>query len=405
MLSVRGVLACGILIAASAADNAVTAAPWSRQDAAPVSERANVTPVQGPAVASEYSSAVEESAAQGGSETPREPADQLLSAVEGDHRWQQLAQEVNRMQPVAVEDLASAVASVTQGPQVAAVAFDAEQEDTHEVEEDPEAQEYTEEEAQEDAEAEEGPTAGEVEVEQEEEEENEEHHDYFQHVFIGVAYDLPVQLRPREGGSDPGYLQLMLDEKAFNDLMNRSVNAEDPEAAAQNQSAETQKKPQANGVFSVCYIKDLKELEVRFQRAVELGEGVYVPMQQMTDFSRHKDFSRGNPGVQDVQLPNDHYASAISDWDAAFFDAVREQKQKTQLKVGGIWFGPPNYEKIDSLLKQNPELFDGVYFDWEDGQGACMNNVSVKQIPLFVPTMLESAGSLKNTTKQQIHIF
>lgn len=193
--------------------------------------------------------------------------------------------------------------------------------------------------------------------------------------FVGVAYDLPIQLRPREGGGDPGYLKLILDETVYNDLLNTIKNDAEEDNDAQNQPPAVEKKPQKNGVFLMCYVKDPEEFEKRFDRALSLGEGVYVPLQRMTDFARHRDFTVGNPGMQDVQLSNDHYTSSITEWDEKYFNKLKKLKKKTGLKIGGMWFGPPDYEAIDRLLKQYPDVFDGVYFNWEDGQGSCMNNL------------------------------
>ncbi|OEH76725.1 hypothetical protein cyc_04866 [Cyclospora cayetanensis] len=209
---------------------------------------------------------------------------------------------------------------------------------------------------------------------------------HISHLFVGTAYELPVHLRPREGGADPGYLKLVLDEKVFNALLSnglqqRDADAEEEESdgrATAAEAAETwdpKKGPQKNGVYMVCFVRDEHELEMRFERAMELGEGVYVPLQRMTDFGRHKDYTRGNPGIQETQLSAAHYASALSDWGESYFSKLKELKEKSKLKVAAMLIGYPNYEVLDKYMKKYPGLFDGVYFNWEDGESACMNNL------------------------------
>lgn len=337
---------------------------------------------------------------------PRKPGEQQMET------WQQLGPAVYLAQTISVVDLSSAIAAAmadtetnhpdgsgaaTQeggkpgGGEVKEGSGPIQEGDNGQEEGETGQQEGDEEDSSSDEESDSGneseddeksdsdeESEGEKEEGAEDEEEELSPQARLQQVSVGIAYELPVQLRPREGGSDPGYLQLMLDEKAFNELLNRHPNAEEEDDEAQKQHEEKEKRPKTNGVFMVCYVKEAYELETRFERALELGEGVYVPLQHITDFARHKDFTLGNPGVQDVQLSADHYNSAITDWDQAYFDRVKELKKKTQLKVGGMWIGPPDYANLDRLLKQNPDIFDGVYFDWEDGQGACMNNVSME---------------------------
>lgn len=204
-----------------------------------------------------------------------------------------------------------------------------------------------------------------------ENEETHEHGSQVDPIFEGIAYDRPAHLRPREGGADPGYLQLVLDEQNFNQLMDN--NFRNPRES-QTHLEKQDEKAQTNGIFVMCYVQSEDELEKRFNRAVQLGEGVYVPLHQMTDFGRHKDFTRGNPALQDVQLSVNHFVSSISEWEPTYFETVKNLKEKTNLKVGGIWFGPPDFEKINEILTQNPNVFDGVYLNWEDGEGSCMNN-------------------------------
>lgn len=206
-----------------------------------------------------------------------------------------------------------------------------------------------------------------------EEDEDEEDLDDMDYLFAGVSYDLPIQLRPREGGADPGYLQMIMTERAFSVLLSTNPNA--PPEEANRVPKENEKKPQTNGVYVMCFVKDEKELPARFEKAVELGQGVYVPLQKMTDFARHKDYTVGNPGVQEVQLSAAHYAQAKQNWNQRYFDTIKDLKEKTKLKIAGMWLGPPDYEQIDRLMKQNKNLFEGVYLNWEDGEKACMNNV------------------------------
>lgn len=210
------------------------------------------------------------------------------------------------------------------------------------------------------------------EDEDDEEEEEEENSDDMDYLFAGVSYDLPIQLRPREGGADPGYLQMIMTERAVSVLLSTNPNASPEETSLVTKQKE--KKPQSNGVYVMCFVKDEKELPARFEKAMELGEGVYVPLQKMTDFARHKDYTIGNPGVQEVQLSPAHYAQAKTEWNRLYFDTIKDLKEKTKMKIAGMWLGPPDYEQIDRLMKQNKKLFDGVYLNWEDGEKACMNN-------------------------------
>lgn len=318
---------------------------------------------------------------------PRNPTEQLSMARQETQHWQAVAQETYSMERVAVEDLAGRTASEMKGNQNAETVSSGQhgekgelgaREGGHEqYHEDGDMSEEGEE--VESDRSEWGGSISENDGEESDAEKEEHHHvgpqARIQQIFVGIAYELPVHLRPREGGADPGYLQLVLDEKTFNELMNYNPNTEVTEDDAEKAVDDAEKKPQNNGAFMVCYVKEADELEERFGRAVELGEGVYIPLQRMTDFARHKDFTLGNPGVQDVQLSTEHYNASLSDWDQAYFDRVKELKTKTHLKVGGMWIGPPDYEKIDRLLKQHPDIFEGIYFNWEDGEGSCMNNL------------------------------
>ncbi|CBZ50518.1 conserved hypothetical protein [Neospora caninum Liverpool] len=136
-----------------------------------------------------------------------------------------------------------------------------------------------------------------------------------------------------------------------------------------------------NGVFSYCYTTEQADLLERCAQAATLGVGVYIPIVNMTDFSRHTNAEIGNPAVQAVSIPPQHYKAARQDFTSEWFQTIAELKNRTRLRVGGLWFGPPDFDRMSEVLSKYPGLFDGFLVDWDSGEGACMSKL--KRPPRF----------------------
>ncbi|PFH36157.1 hypothetical protein BESB_043490 [Besnoitia besnoiti] len=131
----------------------------------------------------------------------------------------------------------------------------------------------------------------------------------------------------------------------------------------------------SNGVFSYCYTTAQADILERCSQAATLGVGVYIPIVNMTDFGRHNDAEIGNPAVQEVSLSPEHYTSVRQEFSADWFDTIAELKNRTRLSVGGLWFGPPDFDRMSGIMRNYPNLFDGVVVDWDSGKGACMSKL------------------------------
>ncbi|ESS29835.1 hypothetical protein TGDOM2_320280 [Toxoplasma gondii GAB2-2007-GAL-DOM2] len=136
-----------------------------------------------------------------------------------------------------------------------------------------------------------------------------------------------------------------------------------------------------NGVFSYCYTTEKADILERCAQAATLGDGVYIPIVNMTDFGRHNNAELGNPAVQTVSIPPQHYTLARQDLPPEWFETIAELKNRTHLRVGGLWFGPPDFDRMSAVLREYPGLLDGFLVDWDSGEGACMSKI--KRPPRF----------------------
>ncbi|PFH36156.1 hypothetical protein BESB_043480 [Besnoitia besnoiti] len=200
-----------------------------------------------------------------------------------------------------------------------------------------------------------------------------------------TAYDIPEQLRRRIEGDDPLYYNLVIEERLY--LMEPPVGAyreqrdESPESDEISPAEEpshvdsAEQYAQKNGVYAMCYARNEDEIWQRCAAASEAAEGVYIQMHEMMDFGRLVDPDEVDPSTVTASLSEDHYQRTLRDLGTSWFAAIKEMKAATGLRVAGIWFGPPDFDKIDAVLKENPGVFEGVYVDWEDGVGACVDKI------------------------------
>lgn len=196
--------------------------------------------------------------------------------------------------------------------------------------------------------------------------------DYEQWV---TAFDIPEQLRRRIEGDDPMYYNLILEERLY--LMDAHTDEGEGGARKQAEDPNSLLVAKKNGVYAVCYARSEEDIWDRCAHAAEAAEGIYIQMQDMTDFGRTVDPDEGvDPSTVKAALTEEHYTRALRDLGKSWFNNIKDMKDMTGLKVAGIWFGPPDYDKIDALLKKYPDVFDGIYVNWEDGVGACVDKVS-----------------------------
>ncbi|CBZ50517.1 conserved hypothetical protein [Neospora caninum Liverpool] len=200
-----------------------------------------------------------------------------------------------------------------------------------------------------------------------------------------TAYDIPDQLRRRIEGDDPLYYNLVIEERFYLMEPPFGVRAghtqEESEEGGQllreedTHTASGDVPAQKNGVYAMCYARTEDEIWQRCAEASDAAEGVYIQMHEMLDFGRLVDPDEADPSTVTAALADDHYRRSIRDLGVSWFATIKEMKASTGLKVAGIWFGPPDFDKIDSILKENPGVFEGVYVDWEDGVGACVDKL------------------------------
>ncbi|PHJ15789.1 hypothetical protein CSUI_010399 [Cystoisospora suis] len=219
----------------------------------------------------------------------------------------------------------------------------------------------------------------EVEPEEDEVEDDDHyHHGEDGHHNFDFQYYLPQQYRKVIPGTNIDYYDYVLMEE-------RQANGEVDEPPVErsgglpNEEDATEKPlpvvSSFNGVFSYCYATETADILERCSDAATLGDGVYIPMVNMTDFGRHDDDEIGNPAIQDVSLPAKHYSTSRQPFPSEWFETISELKNRTRLSVGGLWFGPPDFDQMDAVLQKNPGVFDGILVDWDSGVGACMTKL------------------------------
>ncbi|RQX67560.1 hypothetical protein TGCAST_320290 [Toxoplasma gondii CAST] len=216
-----------------------------------------------------------------------------------------------------------------------------------------------------------------------------------------TAYDIPDQLRRRTEGDDPLYYNLVIEERLylmeppFGSLPGQTQEAsEEGGQISGEDDVQTESggfPAQKNGVYAMCYARTEEEIWQRCAEASDAAEGVYIQMHEMLDFGRLVDPDEADPSTVTAALTEDHYRRTVRDLGVSWFTTIKEMKAVTGLKVAGIWFGPPDFEKIDSIIKENLGVFDGVYVDWEDGVGACVDKVCQKN-SLERPPRTNKAG-------------
>eukprot|EP00920_Eleutheroschizon_duboscqi_P000891 GHVT01002277.1.p1 GENE.GHVT01002277.1~~GHVT01002277.1.p1 ORF type:complete len:412 (-),score=37.96 GHVT01002277.1:1670-2905(-) len=131
------------------------------------------------------------------------------------------------------------------------------------------------------------------------------------------------------------------------------------------------------GVFTMCYAADEQEILTRCVKAKEHGTGVVI---QMLNAALVEPINEPVILGEDVDPPAHKepkldYENFVDAMPKSWYDKIRQLKDESGLSVMGLWFGPPDYELMHNILKDNPELFDGVQVDWEGGKGACPNKV------------------------------
>lgn len=206
-----------------------------------------------------------------------------------------------------------------------------------------------------------------------------------------TAFDVPEQLRRRIEGDDPMYYNLVLEERLY--LMDSQAVPPADQDGADGEGARRQVEDPSsllvakkNGVYAVCYARTEDDVWERCAHAAEAAEGIYIQMHEMTDFGRMVDPEEGvDPSTVKAELTADHYTRSLRDLGKSWFGNIKDMKEMTGLKVAGIWFGPPDFERMDALLKKYPDVFDGIYVDWEDGVGACPDKVGVNGHSTPVP--------------------
>lgn len=212
--------------------------------------------------------------------------------------------------------------------------------------------------------------------EPEEEEEIDHHHEEGQD--FDFQYYLPQQYRKVIPGTNIDYYDyVLLEERRAHGEIDELPNERSGSLPSEEDAGE---KPLpvanfTNGVYSYCYATETADILERCSAAATLGIGVYIPMVNMTDFGRHDDDEIGNPAIQDVSLPAKHYSTSRRQFPPEWFEAISELKNRTRLMVGGLWFGPPDFDQMDAVLQKNPNVFDGILVDWDSGVGACMTKV------------------------------
>lgn len=122
--------------------------------------------------------------------------------------------------------------------------------------------------------------------------------------------------------------------------------------------------PYNAGVTVVCRPSSVEDIVTQCGKAKAYGDSVYIPVLQHVPSPTVGEAQSGELW-EDVDVQNKEWFSAIA----------QLKKLNPDLKIIGLYLGPPDHGKLHLIMERCRKFIDGIMVDWEYAPQACWDKV------------------------------